>query len=110
MGTGGMGTGGGANCQMDCINNNMAAAQKFEGYELKECACTSGAPCASMCTAECANPSTLSQSSPCGMCLLNEAGKGTSSACTNKAGIQDCLPDSTCAPFVQCIIACGMGG
>jgi hypothetical protein len=86
----------------------MAAAQKFEGYELKECGCADAGstPCASVCTAECSNPSTLSQTTPCGMCLLNEAMKTTSSTCTVKAAETDCLADTTCTPFVTCILAC----
>jgi hypothetical protein len=84
----------------------MTAAQAFEGYQLKECGCQPAAPCANDCTAECADPTKLAQTTPCGMCLLAEAGKGTSSTCTAKAGLSDCLPDPNCKAFVQCVLAC----
>jgi hypothetical protein len=84
----------------------MAAAQKFEGDELNACACAGPtAPCATKCTAECANPSTLMQNTPCGMCLLAEAAKKTMSTCTLTAAGK-CQADTTCAPFVACVLTC----
>ena len=106
--SGGPGDGGGGDaavCEQNCIDNNMAAYTKFAGYELQSCACASGSVCASMCTAECMNPSTLSMNSPCGVCLTNEAGKGTASTCTVSAGLM-CIGDSTCSAFVTCEQAC----
>ncbi len=95
----------GSDCRGACVANHPAAYQKFIGYALKECGCTTGAACASMCTGDCA-AMMLSDNDPCSNCLLNEAQKGTGSACTTKAAISDCLPDSTCSPFIQCEISC----
>jgi len=95
-----------ADCTTQCINNNPTASQKFEGYELKECGCVTGSPCAAMCTAECADPTKLAMTTPCGMCLLAEAAKKTASACTTKAATSDCVPDPMCSAFVTCVLAC----
>src|SRR5262249_23946221 len=82
-------------CTMNCINSNMTAAQKFEVDEVMSCGCGATGPCKTQCTAECANPSTLMQSTPCGMCLLAEANKKTMSTCTvAAAGV--CQADTTC--------------
>jgi hypothetical protein len=97
--------GGDAGCTGNCIANNMAAFKKFEGYELMDCGCASGSACASMCTAECADPSSLTTTSPCGMCLDTQADMGESSSCTVSAGTS-CILDSTCSAFVKCAMAC----
>lgn len=106
-GTGGAGGGGmctkGPDCQMCCINSNMAAAQVFEGYELKECGCPMGSPCESSCMTECMDPSKLMMGTPCGDCLIMQANMGTGSMCTVKAGLTDCANDPMCSPFITCI-------
>lgn len=88
-----------------CTTSHAAAFSKFEGYELADCGCAAGATCMSDCTAECAAPNTLTTTSPCGVCLLTEASKGTQSTCTTEAGIT-CLGDTTCQPFLQCANGC----
>jgi hypothetical protein len=88
------------------MSMNQAAFTKFEGYELMECGCAAASPCSTQCTAECANPSTLNQNSPCGQCLIGEAAKTTMSTCTLKAGETDCIGDPTCAPFLTCVLGC----
>ncbi len=103
--TSGSGGAGGTDCTTACVNNNMAGFQKFEGYELKECGCAQGSPCFNDCKTNC--PSTIPKmDDPCGKCLLAEAAKKTSSACTTKAATMDCLPDSMCSPFIQCALGC----
>lgn len=108
------GTGGGTttttssssdNCQANCIANNQTAYEKFAGDQLTECGCKSGAACASDCTAECADPTTLTATSACGMCLNTEGGKGLGSACTT-AAVGDCAADNDCKAFTTCVLAC----
>ncbi len=95
----------------------------FEGYLLKECGCFGGdagsgtggsssdggnsaSPCASECASDCSDPSGVTQSSPCGQCLLAQADEGTKSPCTEKAGLTDCGNDSKCEPFLACALSC----
>jgi len=93
-------------CQQACVDNNPTTYQKFDSYELTECGCAANSPCHASCTAECANPSTLTQSSPCGTCLQAEFNKENGSVCTIHAAINDCLPDPACAQFVNCLLTC----
>jgi hypothetical protein len=81
-------------------------ATKFEGFTLQECGCATGSPCLATCTAECANPATITQTSPCGLCLGAEQAKGVASACIIKAALTDCSADPTCGPFLACAQPC----
>jgi hypothetical protein len=99
-------TGGGdAGCENACIAANMAGYKLFVGDELKSCGCGGSAPCKSMCTSECADPSTLTSTSPCGECLSTQEDMGEGSSCTVSSGIS-CLTNKTCSAFVKCEEAC----
>jgi hypothetical protein len=98
-------TGDAATCAENCATENPTAFKSFEGDELQSCACASSTPCASDCTSECATPSTLTESSPCGQCLLQQAEQGESSSCTISAG-ETCEGNATCKPFVSCVLGC----
>ena len=122
-GDAGSGDGGdaGTSCRGTCVANHAAGYQKFTGYILKECGCPAagpdggtdagvvvdagGPPCESECTAQCADPTTLTSTSPCGTCLAQEGAKGTASTCTDKAALVDCT-DTECAAFVACALPC----
>lgn len=93
-------------CLEMCVASNSAAFQRFKVHQLQECGCANGSPCASQCPAECTDNSTLNPTSPCGMCLSTEFGEGMASMCTNKAGLKDCIADSTCSAFMKCALAC----
>lgn len=111
-GAGGAGGAGGAaaGCAECCTMEYPHGYARFQCYELEECACASGAPCASDCTAECADPSKLageSTTDTCPKCLLTQAGMLTNSACTLTAATSDCTSDNVCSPFVSdCAINC----
>jgi hypothetical protein len=92
-------------CITMCETDNVVAYETFVGYELKDCGCAAGTPCAGLCTAECADPSTLTATSPCGMCLESQTLKAMSSPCTVNAGTT-CIGDPKCASFVSCGLAC----
>ena len=92
-------------CEAACRASNMAAYVVFAGYELNSCGCGIGSPCESVCTMECANPSTLTLASACGSCLNDTASEGSNSTCTVAAGIT-CVTDSACGPFVACEMKC----
>ena len=101
----------GTTCQQACALKFPAGEQRFLTDELKECGCAvPPAPCAGACAGTCANPSTFTLGSPCGMCLVAEAAKGTSSACTVKAASADCQADTVCQPYLQCVLPCVLGG
>jgi hypothetical protein len=102
---GGCTAGAAACCLQMCEDNNMAAYVQFVGHELLRCGCAGGMPCSAVCTAECANPQSLTAGSPCGMCLQAEVVKTSNSPCTVNAAT-DCIASSNCAPFVQCGLAC----
>jgi hypothetical protein len=97
--------GGDAGCQANCVTAHMAGYLKFQGYELSSCGCAAGAPCSSQCTAECADPASLTTTSPCGICLSTQENMGMGSSCTVSAGTT-CFFDATCSAFVMCEQAC----
>lgn len=111
-GTGGAGTGGALACQQACAMTHAAGLQAFNGYQFQECGCPADAgapPCATECTAECMDPTTLMASTPCGMCLQAEKAKGSMSSCTLQAAIlnpNDCQSNQDCAKFLTCEQAC----
>jgi hypothetical protein len=92
-------------CLQMCETSNVTAYETFVGFELKDCGCMAGGSCASVCTAACADPSTLTGTSPCGMCLTSQTLDEMGSACTTTAG-ETCIGDTQCAPFVECALAC----
>jgi hypothetical protein len=96
-----------ANCYNACISQYPTAYTAFVDTELTDCGCNSGSPCVSSCTAECANMSTYSDSSTCGMCIDNQENLGSSSACTATAGAY-CLftASAACHDFISCSNAC----
>jgi hypothetical protein len=96
---------GGLTCRQTCAESNMAAYQSFLGDILASCGCATGAACATTCTSECANPSTLTQASPCGMCIQTQVSMGASSTCLVSAATT-CGQSPTCEPFVVCAEAC----
>jgi hypothetical protein len=98
-----------ANCYNACISQNPTSYTAFVDTELKDCGCNSGSPCASVCTAECANMSTYSDSSTCGTCIGNQENLGSGSVCTSTAGAY-CLFDTSaaCYAFIKCSDGCPM--
>jgi hypothetical protein len=99
--------GGDGGCASNCVKANMAGyIQFFEDDELQSCACAAmTTPCNSMCVSECATPSTLTASSPCGVCLKDQAGMGSASACSATA-TTTCMGQSSCAAFLTCVQGC----
>ena len=94
-------------CLQMCIANNMLPYDNFVGLELESCGCMTGGPCASVCTAACANPSTLTGASPCGMCSGGSGRDGDGPAVRRLGGEQVPRQPSTCrSPFVSCGLAC----
>jgi hypothetical protein len=97
---------GGPSCEQNCVTNNPSAAALFEGYELKECGCATGSPCATDCTTECMTMTAPAATSPCGMCLLDQANMGVSSTCSVTALETDCANDANCKVFYTCVLMC----
>ena len=79
---------------------------EVRGQQLQYCGCKASMACASQCTAECADPTTLTQTSPCGQCLLGQAAMGMGSSCTVSGYIAKCLSDPDCSAFANCGMAC----
>jgi len=93
-----------AACAGACGANNPAGFQKFAGYDLAQCGCAAGAPCATQCNNECTNPgSTIGGT--CGACLTTEASKRSGSACSTSAATM-CEADATCKPYADCLSGC----
>jgi hypothetical protein len=96
-------------CTAACAAAHPAGYQAFQGYVLKECGgCGSDAgtaACSASCTAECADPTKLNGTSPCGACLTTEAGKGLGSTCVLTAATADCK-DAECVAFLGCAQPC----
>jgi len=93
-------------CVKACETSHAAAYAKFIGYELQECGCANAAACVAECTAECANPTTLTGASPCGQCLITQVDMGSSSTCSLRAELTDCESDAVCRPFLTCVQTC----
>lgn len=92
-------------CLDACEANNPAAYVLFAGYELTNCACQAGAPCAGACTAECANPTTLTSTSTCGVCLAAQEAMAANSSCIVTAA-ETCFGNAACSPLLTCGEAC----
>ena len=105
------GTGGAPSCNDQCTTMYPTAYQKFVGYELTECGCATGSPCATDCAGSCASgkPNGTSPNSACATCLSAEGNKGLGSSCTLTAAETDCAGDSTCKSFSSCGLCCATG-
>jgi len=90
-------------CTDTCVRANLAAYQKFLGYQLTDCGCTSDGACYDAChDATSADPGTA-----CGTCLAAQTAEDLNSTCT-LAAAGDCTDDPSCTAFQQCAGACQM--
>jgi hypothetical protein len=98
-------SGGTMACQTMCEEQYPAGAAALEGPELQECGCYPAGPCDALCTAECADPTSLNSASPCGACLASQMEMIMQSSCTLGAVLQ-CEGTAACVQFANCLAQC----
>ncbi len=98
-------------CELNCANMFHPAYVTFMGFAEKECACSSVAqsPCAAFCPMGCPAPGQELSCTACTECVFQQVDQGQASQCVTRAALNECVPDPSCAPFVQCALNCGGG-